>query len=125
MANINTRNKKTEFGRRLKSLMLERGWNQSELARYADMGRDNVSGYINGKYLPNAKHLHKLARALHVDPQTLLPDTEALPLPPHEEEYLEIRDIPGRNECVALRINKRLPPDIAMKVMQVIHEARH
>lgn len=119
------RNKKTEFGRRLKSLMLERGWNQSELARYAEMGRDNVSGYINGKYLPNAKHLHKLARALHVDPQTLLPDTEALPLPPQDEEYLEIRNIPGRHGQVALRVSKLLDPDTALKVMQVIHEARH
>lgn len=113
---------KTEFGRRLKSLMLEKGWNQSDLARHADMGRDNVSGYINGKYLPNAKHLHRLAHALNVSGQTLLPSEEEMPVAPREEEYLEMRQIPGRSGRVSLRINKVVPMPLAIKVIEMIEQ---
>ena len=43
---------KQEFGKRLYSLMVERGWQQSDLARAAGIGRDSVSTYMRGHSLP-------------------------------------------------------------------------
>lgn len=118
-----SRKPKTEFGRRLKSLMLDKGWNQSELARRAEMGRDNVSGYIHGKYLPNSKHLHKLAHALGVDPGSLLPDEGGLPAPKFDDGYLEIKHVPGQPGVVSVRISRTLPTAVALEVVKLIEKA--
>ena len=58
---------KQEFGRRLMALMLDKGWNQSELARAAKLGRDAISTYIRGISFPEPKNLVKLAQALAGD----------------------------------------------------------
>lgn len=61
-----------EFAKRIVERMHTLGWNQSELGRRAGIGRDNVSGYVRGKNLPNSHHLEKLAAALRVQPSYLL-----------------------------------------------------
>lgn len=65
---------KQEFGRRLYRLMNNRGWNQSDLARAADITRDAASTYIRGKSLPGPRNLKKLAVALGITEQELLPN---------------------------------------------------
>lgn len=71
---------KMEFARRLQRAMVEKGWNQSELARRAAKFapeerfiRDNVSKYMRGKVLPGPVHLNALCRALGKKPEGLLP----------------------------------------------------
>src|SRR3546814_10206285 len=44
---------KQEFGRRLYQLMLAKNWSQADLARRAELGRDSISTYINGKTFPD------------------------------------------------------------------------
>ncbi|MDF2095790.1 helix-turn-helix domain-containing protein [Aquibaculum arenosum] len=66
---------KEAFSIQLRNLMLEKGWNQSELARQAGLNRDNVSTYINGKSMPSPERLKKLATALGVAPDELRPNT--------------------------------------------------
>lgn len=78
----------SEFGRRLQRRMNEMGWNQTELARRASehlpraakgqvqghsIGRDQVSSYIRGKYLPRPHVLAALAKALSCEQADLLP----------------------------------------------------
>jgi transcriptional regulator with XRE-family HTH domain len=65
---------KQEFGRRVYRLMIEKGWNQSELARQAGLTRDAISKYINGLSLPAPQSLEGLAKALDVEPTELLPN---------------------------------------------------
>ena len=67
----------------LKKLM-ERGWNQSELAHrtapllpHSRVGRDNISKWIRGKVLPLPHHLAALCKVLECEPPDLLP-----PAPP-------------------------------------------
>lgn len=65
---------KQEFGRRVYNLMVAKGWNQSELGRQADLPRDSISTYIRGKALPTGVSLDKLASALGVATEELLPN---------------------------------------------------
>ncbi len=65
---------KQEFARRIYNLMVGRGWTQSELARQADLPRDSVSVYMRAKSLPTPQSLQKLARALGVPAEELLPN---------------------------------------------------
>ena len=60
---------KEQFGRVLYRKMLEKGWNQSELARAADIPRDSVSKYIRGITVPSQQSLQALAVALGTRPQ--------------------------------------------------------
>src|SRR5712671_2345554 len=68
--------------------MITFGWNQSELSRRAtaylprvaegqtqghSLGRDRISGYIRGKYLPRPGALKALAEALQCKSSDLLP----------------------------------------------------
>jgi len=77
-----------EFGRRLQARMIQLGWNQSELSRRATeclprtakgqvqghtLGRDRISSYIRGKYLPRPEGLEAIAKALQCKPVDLLP----------------------------------------------------
>ncbi|HWL72127.1 MAG TPA: helix-turn-helix transcriptional regulator [Geminicoccus sp.] len=63
---------KAEFGRRLRGLLAQRGWSQSELARRARIGRDNISGYVRGQNLPGPTILNRIAEALGVDVSELV-----------------------------------------------------
>ncbi|MGH8561273.1 MAG: helix-turn-helix domain-containing protein, partial [Nevskiales bacterium] len=64
-----------EFGRRLLNLCLQKGWNQSDLARASELGRDAISTYVRGRSFPDPKNLRKLADALGVAMDDLLPNT--------------------------------------------------
>ena len=75
-----------EFARRLHKAMLDRGWNQSDLARAAwgesredsrgyaqPIGKDRVSVYLKGHVLPDSQNLQKLATALEMTVEDLAP----------------------------------------------------
>jgi transcriptional regulator with XRE-family HTH domain len=66
--------RKEAFGRRLWSLMMAKEWTQSDLARFSDIQRASISSYINGQSFPDPKNLQKLARALGMAPEKLLPN---------------------------------------------------
>lgn len=66
------------FARRLWRLMTEKGWNQSELARRAGIGRDRVNVYIQGNALPTPENAKKLAAAFGIPVLKLYPEGEAL-----------------------------------------------
>jgi transcriptional regulator with XRE-family HTH domain len=63
-----------EFSRRLYRLMLAKGWTQAELSKQSDVSRDGISGYIRGNHMPTPRQLDKLANALGVKPDALLPN---------------------------------------------------
>ena len=63
-----------EFGTRFYKLMLARQWNQSDLARYADLPRASISVYIRGESLPTRASLEKIAAAFSMEPEELWPN---------------------------------------------------
>lgn len=118
-----------EFGRRLQRKMTEHGWNQSELARRASghmpegkqLGRDSISYYVNGKFLPTAERLDALCKALGMQKSELLPTrgvgAATRIAPPFEMTSLD----DGR---VWVRINQALSSASALKIMAILNEEK-
>ena len=113
---------KQEFGRRLQSLMLERNWNQAELARAAGLGRDSVSTYIRGKVFPDPKNLKRIADALGMTPQQLMPSDMTAVLDA-EVPALEIRQSASEPDKVHIRINRTVTVEQATKIFAILNNA--
>lgn len=101
--------------------MLDRGWNQSELARRSGLGRDSVSTYIRGQVLPEPKNLKALADALGIQAHDLLPQS-AMSAIEAETPALEIRQAHGHTDKVFLRINQLVSIDQAARIFSIIRE---
>ena len=120
---VNQRNKL--FGETLQRLCLERGWNQSELARRAKdengdpMGRDAISTYIRGRSFPEPVNLHRLAKALNVTIDELVPGgTRFMTVAP--ETTLEIRQIAGEPGKVWIRMNQAVTTKQAAEIFNIV-----
>tara|TARA_Y100001980_G_C14551212_1_gene334330 strand:+ start:3065 stop:3478 length:414 start_codon:yes stop_codon:yes gene_type:complete len=113
--------RKVEFAKRLYTLMNEKNWNQSDLSRAANMGRDSISQYIRANNIPSPKNLKKLADALGVEPVELYPNYEAAAV---EEEIpaLSFRQMPGDEAHMWVRINKKVPTKVAVQIMALMNE---
>lgn len=113
--------RRTEFAKRLYSLMIAKNWNQSDLSRAANMGRDSISQYVRANNTPSPKNLKKLADALGVEPVELYPNYEAAAV--EEEMPAEsFRKMPGDDEHMWVRINKKVPKAVAAKIMLLLNE---
>ena len=110
---------KDEFGRRLAALMTERGWNQSELARAAGLGRDSISTYVRGQVFPEPKNLRKLADALGTSPHDLLPNATMSAMEA-ETPALEIRQAHGHSDRVFIRINQLVTLEQASRIFEIL-----
>jgi transcriptional regulator with XRE-family HTH domain len=112
---------KQEFGKRLYTLMLEKGWRQSELARRASLPRDSISVYMRGKSLPTPHSVKLLSSALGVTPQELLPNhTEsAIDNDAPAMEFKVSPNLPGK---AWLRINRLVSVTAALNVMKILED---
>jgi len=122
---------KQEFGRRLQRLMLERNWNQSDLARAAfgkgkdgfPLGRDSISTYVRGIRFPDPTNLKKLADAFGMEPYQLLPNTIEAAID-QEVPALEIKQAAGHPDKVWLRVNQMVDLATAAKVFDALNQKR-
>ena len=114
--------RKGEFAKRLNALKNEKGWNQSDLARAADMGRDSVSQYIRGNNIPNPKNLKKLADAFAVKPEELYPNYLASAVETEIPSY-NFKKMPGDDEHTWVQINQKVPNKIAGKIFKLLHSS--
>jgi transcriptional regulator with XRE-family HTH domain len=108
-----------EFARHLYNLMMKRGWNQSELARQADLPRDSISAYVRGISLPNPQNLGKLADALGVDSRELLP-TNADNKPDADSSTLELRISAADPSKAWLKVERFVSAHTASKIVEMI-----
>lgn len=116
---------KVEFANRLQRAYEARGWNQSELARQATkfmpegqtFNRDAVSTYVRAYCLPSPAKLHALARALHMEPEDLLP-TRGIPSASDESPPFDMRQL--QDGRVWLRVNQAVDWDVALEVMKLL-----
>lgn len=114
---------KQEFGRRLYRLMISKGWNQSELARQAQLPRDSVSVYVRGRSLPTPKSLAKLAEALEVNSTDLLPNAIEGAID-EDNPSIDMRVSPGAPNVAWLRINRMVSTSTAVKVIEMVNNDR-
>lgn len=111
---------KLEFGRRLAAKLLEVGWNQSDLARAAGLGRDAISTYVRGRSFPEPKSLKAIAEALRMQPQELLPNEVALAMRSDTAPMLEIKQAAGYPDRVYLRVNRLVSLEQAAQIFQIL-----
>lgn len=112
---------KQEFGRRLQALILERNWNQAELARAAGLGRDSISTYIKGLVFPDPKNLKKVADALGMTPQQLMP-TGMVASIDAEIPALEIRQSSTDPDRVHIRVNRLVSLEQASQIFAILKD---
>lgn len=110
---------RAEFGRRLQSLMLKKGWNQSDLARKVGIGRDSVSQYVRGRSIPSPSNLDKLAGVLGIEKDVLFPNYDAQ-TNAIEAATLEIKSIDSDAEYMWLRVNMKVPAEKALEVLKIL-----
>lgn len=113
---------KEEFAKRLYERMEGKGWNQSQLARYAGLNRDAVSTYIRGRSAPSPENLSKLARCLGCRPEELLPNYFEAAVS-EQAARIELREVHHEDGYMWLKINMRLPKDVAIKIFMLLNEA--
>lgn len=115
---------KKGFARRLRALIKQKGWNQSDLARAASkflpgpMGRSNVSVYMRCKSLPTPTQLYALARALDVDEAELLPSITDRRL----VSGIDMRTTVDDPSQVVFSIERTISMTKALKILQVLQE---
>ena len=110
-----------EFGRRLQNRLVAKGWNQSDLARTARLGRDSISTYVNGKTLPTPLALKKLTDALGCSVDSLLPPA-LIAEKDREPSAWELTHVAGEPGMARLAINCLVPTALALKVISLIEE---
>lgn len=112
---------KQEFAKRLYQAMLNKGWTQSQVARYAGLNRDAISTYVRAKSLPSPDNLLKLATTLDVKPEELFPNY----LSQADDAQLtkiEVREIHGESESMFLKVNMKVPKKVALKVLTLLQD---
>jgi transcriptional regulator with XRE-family HTH domain len=112
---------KQEFARKLYNLIMEKGWNQSELGRRSGVGRDAISTYIRGRSFPEPQTLQKLSKALGVKAEDLLPNVVAGAVE-RDDPALSIQESPGHPDKCWMRLNRLLTSEQALRIMQIVHE---
>lgn len=110
---------KQEFGRVIYKLMMARGWNQSELARQADLPRDSVSTYVRGVSFPTPKSLQKLAKAFGMTPADLLPNSIEAAID-EDTPSLEMKTSTSAPGAAWLRVNRLVSLSTAVKIIELV-----
>lgn len=111
-----------DFANRLYNLMHENGWTQAELGRRAGIeSRDSISTYINARSLPSPLNLEKLAKALGVTPEELLPQRVEQAIAA-DHPSIEVRVSTTDPTKAWLQINRLVSVKTAVKVVQIVAE---
>jgi transcriptional regulator with XRE-family HTH domain len=111
-----------EFAKRLYRLILERGWTQSELARKAGVQRESVSNYVNANTMPDLPNIKKLAVALGVKPEDLLPNVSEAQFDREMNPALEIKASSDDPSKSWVRLNREVSTGTVLKIMQALEE---
>lgn len=121
---------RSELGKKLYKLMTEKGWNQSDLCRAAfgvdpktgyPRGRDGLSKYIRGITRPHPRTLAKIAAALGVSVDDIMP-REMLDRMSGEIPTFSIQAVPGRAGVVWLQISRTCSAAAAGKILSILND---
>lgn len=110
---------KEQFGRRLYNLMISKGWRQSELARRAGLTRDAISTYVNGRSLPSPQNAKKLADALEVPVENLLPNIVEGAISQGRADF-EFKTIASDPTRAWIKIDRSVSLATAVKIAELI-----
>lgn len=115
---------KQEFGRRLNKLMLAKGLHHAELARRADLPRNNISTYINGRSYPTEQSLMKLAKALGTTSDELLPNRAEMAIRSEMAPDFSMKSSVADPSKTWLNVNRLVSTAVAVKIAVLLEEER-
>ena len=78
-----------QIGHRIRELRMQRGWNQRELAAYANLSSSRLNKYETGAHQAPLGALIRIARSFGTLVDVLLPDTLDLPRDPEDVQLLQ------------------------------------
>lgn len=96
----------------------------AELARRADLPRNNISTYINGRSYPTEQSLMKLAKALGTTPDELLPNRAEMAIRGEAVPDVSMRSSvaePGRSWLI---VNRLTSTKLAAEIMVMLEKER-
>jgi transcriptional regulator with XRE-family HTH domain len=110
---------KAIFKKQIYEYILERGWNNSDMARASGLSRDDIHRYVKGISFPSETKLRALAKTMKMEPEELLPNF--VPSLPSSE--LSPASLVTRPDGVTwLTVNKSVSPQVGTAVMNLLYE---
>lgn len=108
-----------EFARNLHRALQKRGWMQTELGRHAGIARDSISHYMAGRNMPGPVNAKRIADALRVPLDELMPWISSDPVA-GETPVIELKEMPSGKTFIT--VNKVVTPDTARQIMNLIRD---
>ncbi|MCH4543182.1 helix-turn-helix domain-containing protein [Ochrobactrum sp. A-1] len=110
---------KEQFGRRVYQLMTAKGWRQAELARRSGLTRDAISTYVTGRSFPSPQNAAKLAEALGVTAEELLPNMVEEAIASAHPDF-EFKTSAGDPTRAWIKIDRSVSLATAVKIAELI-----
>ena len=115
------------FAKNLSREMLRKGWNQSDLARAAEVhlpkgeefGRHLISSYVRGASMPNPVNLNAICKALGKEVEDLVPEGDGVVLDTAPDVKIEM--LP--NCKTRIRLDMELDTDTALQIAAIVNKA--
>ncbi len=109
-----------DLARKLRLALHTREWNQSDLARAANLPRELISSYVNGRAFPTTKSLRRLAEALQLKVEDLAPQAPGMFQwePPPTMEITSLA-----NGMAKITVNTTVPISTALEIGRLIEAA--
>jgi len=104
--------------------MLKKGMHHAELARRADLPRNNISTYINGRSYPTEQSLAKLAKALGTTSDELLPNRAEMAIRGESQPDLSMKSSVADPGKAWLVVNRLVSTRLAAEIMVLLEKER-
>jgi transcriptional regulator with XRE-family HTH domain len=110
-----------DLARKLRLALHAREWNQSDLARAANLPRELISTYVRGTSFPTSRSLRRLADALQMKIEDLAPLAPGL----FQWEPPPTMEITGlANGMARIMVNTVVPIAVALEIGRLIERAQ-
>ena len=110
-----------ELARKLRLALHAREWNQSDLARAANLPRELISTYVRGTSFPTSRSLRRLADALQMKIEDLAPQAPGL----FQWEPPPTMEITGlANGMARIMVNTVVPIGVALEIGRLIEKSQ-
>lgn len=116
------------FAKKLNSLMLAKGWGQSDVVRAGQpfvpkghrWARDLISAWSRAEGLPNPVNMNILSKVFGVPVEDLVPQHAATRVVGRASSEMQLSV--GASGLSRLKIDMELPPELAMQVLTLVRE---
>ncbi len=118
-----TRSQREDFGRTLQHLCTLRGWTQAELGRRSGLSKQLVSSYWTGRSWPSPLNAGKLAHALGVKREDLIPSQAIGAMTGGGEPKMRTELVPNRPGFMLIELAAILPSKTVSNIITLVTDA--